>query len=96
MKTMLTTFAMTVLSLTLPVGVSADDSSALFNLTSLNDATAPSPALIQDTALSHIRGQGFQMPDIHTGVILWDEVDSGQKPKNQYMGTDGVISIKVK
>jgi hypothetical protein len=95
MKTILTTFAMTAFILVLPVKVSASDIDSLFVLTPLHNVTPASLTQVQDTELSHMRAQGIQMPDIHTGVILWDEVDSGQKPKPHYMGTDGAISIKV-
>lgn len=95
MKLILTSIAMTALLMTIPVSVSADDADSRFTLTPLNDFSQFSPSLIDDQQLSTMRAQGFQQSEIETGVILWDEVDHGSKPKTHHFGNDGVISISV-
>lgn len=51
---------------------------------------------LSDQELSSHRGQGFSFPDIQTGVILWDEVDNGQKPThNNHSGQGSQFTITV-
>lgn len=95
MKRNLTTFAMTALLLTGTVSVSADNVESHILHNSLNDSHQLSPSLIEDDQLSTMRAQGFHLHEVETGVILWDEVDQGSKPKTHHFGNDGVISITV-
>lgn len=50
---------------------------------------------VSETALSNMRGQGFQMPDVQIGVILWDDVDGINRPKGGVNHTGGAITVTV-
>ena len=95
MKNSLTTFAITALLLAAPVSVWADDADAWLLPATLEGASHPSPKLLHDTDLSTMRGQGFKMPEFDIGVILWDEVDSGAKPKTHHSSGDGAFTVTV-
>lgn len=95
MKNSLTPFAITAMLLTAPVCVWADDTDAWLLPATLEVTSQNSLMLIQDTDLSTMRAQGFKMPEFETGVILWDEVDSGAKPKTHHSSGDGVFTVTV-
>ncbi len=50
---------------------------------------------LTDSDLANMRAQGFHMPPVETGVILWDEVDTINRPKAQVTNTDGAITVTV-
>lgn len=50
---------------------------------------------LTDSEMANMRAQGFQMPPVEIGVILWDEVDSITRPKAQLTNTDDTITVTV-
>jgi hypothetical protein len=95
MKNYLTSFAITAVLLTTSVSVWADDADAWLLQATMDLSSPPSLSLIHDQDLSTMRAQGFKLPEFDTGVILWDEVDSGAKPKPHHATGDGVFTVTV-
>lgn len=59
------------------------------------DFVVDSAGGLTDSEMANMRAQGFHMPPVETGVILWDEVDSITRPKAQLTNTDGAITVTV-
>jgi hypothetical protein len=99
MKTNLTSLVITVLLSTFHGVLLAEDSlqplPAGHPLYEIEEFVINHEGQLSEDEMSQMRAQGFQMPALQMGVILWDEVDNNTRPKAQLTNTDGSITVTV-